>query len=365
MTSLQLGGLAEVTITPRGRTSATLEGRWDDIYVTLINIKNDGRLVPYAQAPVDIADGRVRVEVFLRPAESSIAVAPKAPRKPRLSPTAWVRIRWALIAAVGAGAAVGVVLGTIALVQAMAALVAMWALPALVLLVLVSGIGVALGKGYQTAPQHVEPDVHPPGFVAPTVRAAKTPEAPKPAAEPRLDPIEDPEDKAAAQAEAADRYHWWGGLKSDPNQIEDPEVKAEAKAEAADVRAERYYWWGGLKPDHRQTDDLTSRWLARMRDKNTGQSIGRWRGGHYDLIATAYGYDVTTAVNMHSGDKCAGQWLMHEVDPKDDRVGEKHSAWDFINDRYGKRLIRDVIEMNDKGVRLNKIADYVERKTGE
>lgn len=153
MTSLQPGGLAEVTITPRGRTSATLEGRWDDIYVTLINIKNDGRLVPYAQAPVDIADGRVRVEVFLRPAN----LAPKAPRKTRLSPTAWVRIRWALVAAVGAEAAVGVVLGAIALVQAMAALVAMWALP-----------------------------------------------------------VEDPEVRAEAPAKAAgvraERYYWWGGL---------------------------------------------------------------------------------------------------------------------------------------------------------
>jgi hypothetical protein len=350
MTSLQPGGLTEVTITPRGRTSATLEGRWDDIYVTLINIKNDGRLVPYAQAPVDIADGRVRVEVFLRPAEFSVPAATKTPRKtrklPRLSPIAWVRIRWALVAAVGTGAAVGGVLGAIALVEAVAALVAMWALPALVLLVLVSGIGIALGKGYQTAPQHVEPDVHPPGFVAPTVRAAKPP---TPATELR-------------------RHHWLTGKElkqpvpqTDP--IEDPEDRAEVQAEAADVRAERYYWWGGLKPEHRQTDDLTSRWLARMRDPNSEQSIGRWQGVHTDPSLATFEQDI------HSEAKCAVSWLLQEVDPKGwkpkDNRGDRHGSWYTVNDKYGKRLIKDVIDMNDRGVRLNKIADYVERKTGE
>jgi hypothetical protein len=279
MTSLQPERQAEVTITPRSRTTATLEGRWDDIYATLTNIKNDGRLVPYAQAPVDLADGRVRVEVLLKPAELATPAPPTAPRRarklPRLSAMAWVRIRWALVAAVGAGALVGVVLGAIALVQAVAALVAMWALPAFVLLVLVAGIGVALGKGYETAPQHVEPDVHPPGFVAPTVRA---------------------------------------GAKQKP-----------------------------------QTDDLTSRWIARMRNPDSKQAVGSWQ-------------------DAHGNAKCAISWLLHEANPKGwgskDSRGTEHKSWHVVNDKYGKRLVNDVIEMNDKGVRLKKIADYVERKVG-
>jgi hypothetical protein len=106
-----------------------------------------------------------------------------------------------------------------------------------------------------------------------------------------------------------------------------------------------------------------------MRDKDTGQSVGRWSGGHYDLLASAYDCDIATAVNMHSNDKCAISWLLHEDNPKGgnprDSRGNKHSSWHAINDKYGKRLIKDVIDMNDRGVRLNKIADYVERKTGE
>jgi hypothetical protein len=277
MTSLQPERQAEVTITPRSRTTATLEGRWDDIYATLTNIRNDGRLVPYAQALVDLADGRVRIEVRLEPTELVTPAPPAAPRRarkfPRLSATAWVRIRWALVAAVGTGALVGVVLGAIALVQAVAALVAMWALPAFVLLILVAGVGMALGKGYETAPQHVEPDVHPPGFVAPTVRAGARPEP----------------------------------------------------------------------------DDLTNRWIARMRNPNSEQAVGKWQ-------------------DTDDNSKCAVSWLLHEAnpkgwDPKDNR-GTEHKSWQAVNDKYGKRLVNEVIEMNDKGVRLKKIADYVERKVG-
>jgi hypothetical protein len=186
-----------------------------------------------------------------------------------------VRIRWALVAAVGTGALVGVVLGAIALVQAVAALVAVWALPALVLLALVAGVGIVLGKGYETAPQHIEPDVHPAGFVAPTVRAGARPKT--------------------------------------------------------------------------QTDDLTSRWIARMRNPDSDQAVGSWQDAHGDA-------------------KCAVSWLLQEAnpkgwDPKDSR-GTEHKSWHAVNDKYGKRLVNEVIEMNDKGVRLKKIADYVERKMG-
>lgn len=114
--------------------------------------------------------------------------------------------------------------------------------------------------------------------------------------------------------------------------------------------------------------DLTSRWLARMRDPESGQAVGRWSGGHYDLIAAGYDVDITTAVNMASGDKCAVSWLLEEADPKGwnrrDSRGTKHGSWSDINARYGSGLIKSVIAMNDRGVPLRKIADHVERKTG-
>ena len=61
-----------VTITPNGKTAAVLEGHWDDIYVTLINIRNDGRLVPYAHHPVDLENGRMQLQVELTPAATRI-----------------------------------------------------------------------------------------------------------------------------------------------------------------------------------------------------------------------------------------------------------------------------------------------------
>jgi hypothetical protein len=52
----QIRVFENVIVTPNGKRAAVLEGRWDDIYATLINIRDDGRLVPYAHHPVQIGE---------------------------------------------------------------------------------------------------------------------------------------------------------------------------------------------------------------------------------------------------------------------------------------------------------------------
>jgi hypothetical protein len=114
--------------------------------------------------------------------------------------------------------------------------------------------------------------------------------------------------------------------------------------------------------------DFIDRGIARMRDRNTGQSVGMWSGGQYDLLATAYDMDIATAVNMHSNDKCAVSWLLHEANPKGgnprDSRGPKHSSWGEVNDALGPRVVKKIIAMNDSGTRLPVIADYVAKVTG-
>jgi hypothetical protein len=118
-------------------------------------------------------------------------------------------------------------------------------------------------------------------------------------------------------------------------------------------------------------DPLTSRWLARMRDKESGQSVGAWNGGPYAaaMADIAYGGDFSTAYTMHGDDKCAVSWLLEEADPKGwnrkDSRGTKHGSWSAVNAKYGSGLIKRVIRMNDSGVPLPKIADYVESHTGK
>jgi hypothetical protein len=117
------------------------------------------------------------------------------------------------------------------------------------------------------------------------------------------------------------------------------------------------------------SDDLTDRWLARLRNKNSSQSVGMWQGGHYDLLADAmYGGSLETAINMHSDDRCGVDHLLEEIQPYDGsrgRNGRKHPAMDKAREVYGDKLLKDVMRMNDRGTSLRKIADYVERKTGK
>ena len=452
-----------VTITPNGKTSAVLEGRWDDIYVTLINIRNDGRLVPYAHHPVDLPDGRIQLQVDLTPAAPPARrIIPVNPEEPK----AKTRIPWpssgalqatgiGLAAVAGSAALAGLVWVVLTVVPAVISFVAAWFWPALVLGVIALGAGAALESSHRkTATQEEEPSIYPPGYSPPSHQTAE-PQAPtevpprrhwlsgkpqkskrttKPVAAP--DPVKHHwlsgkpaaglsiEEKEEAKAEARDvakeqrhwfsgksieeqphdvsapvKYHWLSGKpqgRCNTNQksvvhtpavhhwlsgkpvgtqaaaglsVEEAEAIAEAQAEARDIEREQRYWWGGRKPEYLKTDDLTARILIRLRDRDTGQAVGAWQGGPYDLLASQYGGDVTTALTMHGNDKCGVQWMLHEANPKDDQPGKKHSSWDYINKRYGDKVVKNVIQMNDAGKSLPKIADYLEeqerRRTGQ
>jgi cell division septation protein DedD len=91
-------------------------------------------------------------------------------------------------------------------------------------------------------------------------------------------------------------------------------------------------------------DPLTTSWLAKMRDPETGQSISAWRDGD---------------------DRCAVGHLMENHNPKGWRGGgngKKHLSWRAMNKKYGRSLISKVISMNDRGKPLPEIADYVEQR---
>ena len=428
-----------VTITPNGKTAAVLEGHWDDIYVTLINIRNDGRLVPYAHHPVDLENGRMQLQVELTPAAPTITRAiPVKPerstkrRVPRPSRAAMQVTGIGLAAVAGAAAVAGLVWALVVVVPVVVAFVAAWFWLVLIGVVLAIGAGVAMeSQHHKTATHEEEPSIYPPGYSPPVRQVAEPGEShtrhwlwgspQKPGR--TIKPVDESVTASAQQscstdkpfrcntsieeaaAEAKDiareqrrgrgdlkpnsvKYHWFTGKIVGPQGSvteaeqrrgkaeesarhhwisgkprEDEEAMAEARAEARDIEREQRYWWGGLKPEYLKTDELTTRILTRMRDRDTGQTVGGWQGGHYDLIASSqYDGDATTALTMHGNDKCGVQWMMHEVDPKDDRAGKKHGAWDYINDRYGKKTVKNIIQMNDGGTRLPKIADYLEEQ---
>lgn len=428
-----------VTITPNGKTAAVLEGHWDDIYVTLINIRNDGRLVPYAHHPVDLENGRMQLQVELTPAATRIIpVKPERSTKrraPRPSRAAMQATGIGLAAVAGAAAVAGLVWALVVVVPVVVAFVAAWFWLALIGAVLAIGAGVAMESQYhKTATHEEDPSIYPPGH-APPVRQAEVPSEPhtrhwlwgspqKPGR--TIKPVDESvttsaqqscstgkpfrcntsveEVAAEARAEAKDiareqrrgrgdlkpnsvKYQWLTGKIVDPQGSvteaeqrrgkaeeparhhwlsgkprEDEETMAEARAEARDIERDQRYWWGGRKPEDLKTDELTTRILTRMRDKDSGQAFGAWTGGPYASAMAEYYGDAQTAYTMHGEDRCGAQWMMHEVDPKDDRAGKKHGAWDYINDRYGKKTVKNIIQMNDGGTRLPKIADYLEEQ---
>ena len=427
-----------VTITPNGKTAAVLEGHWDDIYVTLINIRNDGRLVPYAHHPVDLENGRMQLQVELTPAAPTITRAiPVKPerstkrRVPRPSRAAMQVTGIGLAAVAGAAAVAGLVWALVVVVPVVVAFVAAWFWLVLIGVVLAIGAGVAMeSQHHKTATHEEEPSIYPPGYSPPVRQVAEPGEShtrhwlwgspQKPGR--TIKPVDESVTASAQQscstdkpfrcntsieeaaAEAKDiareqrrgrgdlkpnsvKYHWFTGkivgpqgsvteaeqrrgkaeesarhhwLSGKPR--EDEEAMAEARAEARDIEREQRYWWGGLKPEYLKTDELTTRILTRMRDKDSGQAFGAWTGGPYASAMAEYYGDAQTAYTMHGEDRCGAQWMMHEVDPKDDRAGKKHGAWDYINDRYGKKTVKNIIQMNDGGTRLPKIADYLEEQ---
>jgi hypothetical protein len=108
-------------------------------------------------------------------------------------------------------------------------------------------------------------------------------------------------------------------------------------------------------------------WLAAMRNRDTGQSVGMWQGGQYDLLATGlYDGDIATAVNMHSNDKCAMSHWLHVRNPNGwGRSGSKrgnpnHEDWSELKAKYGAGFVKRIQRMNDDGMPLHKIANYAE-----
>jgi hypothetical protein len=157
------------------------------------------------------------------------------------------------------------------------------------------------------------------------------------------------------------KYHWLTGRVKSATIVDASDVVHTVKVSPVSGRVKACV----QKPS--AEDDLTTRWIAKMRNKRTGQSIGRWRGGSYDLMADSmYGGSLETAVNMHSDDRCAVGHLLDLDQPYEGswgRNGKKHPSMAKARAMYGDKLLKDVIGMNDRGVPLRKIADHVERKT--
>lgn len=120
------------------------------------------------------------------------------------------------------------------------------------------------------------------------------------------------------------------------------------------------------RPDDTEPQrDLTAEWLDVLRDPDSGQAVGRWRGGEYDLIAAGEGITLEEAMQRHMNDRCAVDWLLELDEPYDGplgRSGNKHPAMGRAKERYGETFLKEVIRINDRGVTLPKIADHVERE---
>lgn len=297
-----------VTITPNGKTAAVLEGRWDDIYITLINIRDDGVLVPHAHRPVDLKDGRIRVHIDLVPAvatPSSRVIPVKLQRKTKIplpSRAALQATGLGLVAATGAAAVTGLVWVAITVVPAVISFIATWALPALVLGVIALGLGAAMETSHRKAATHEEePSIYPPGYspAEPTTPSrwrwgTKTEsikhhwltgkptgaEAEEAAAEAKAEAKDVEREQRRVKAETAPRHHWFTG-----KPIEDEEAIAEAKAEAKDVERELRHWWGGLTKEGKiaqqqeqfaRLDPRAQQWVQDLRDPASKQAKGTY-----------------------------------------------------------------------------------------
>lgn len=256
-----------VTITPNGKTAAVLEGRWDDIYITLINIRDDGVLVPHAQRPVDLKDGRIRVHIDLVPAVAipSSRVIPVKPQHkakiPLPSRAALQATGLGLAAATGAAAVTGLVWVAITVVPAVISFIATWALPALVLGVIALGLGAAMETSHRrTAVHEEEPSIYPPGY--------------SPA-----EPTTPSRWRWGTKTESV-KHHWLTG-----KPVETEEAAAEAKAEAKDVERELRHWWGGLTKEGKivqqqeqfaRLDPRAQQWVQDLRDPSSKQAKGTY-----------------------------------------------------------------------------------------
>lgn len=108
----------------------------------------------------------------------------------------------------------------------------------------------------------------------------------------------------------------------------------------------------------RSVDPLAEAWLDKMRDPRTRQGRNAYRSAR------------------HPDDRCAVGWLLETDNPNGwDDLGNPsvngyfHTSMEKVERLYGRRLMDDVIKMNDKQrLPLSKIADHVEdqlRRSGK
>lgn len=93
-------------------------------------------------------------------------------------------------------------------------------------------------------------------------------------------------------------------------------------------------------------DELAARWVDKMRDRSTGQVQGAWRG-------------------ETQNDRCAVGHLLEIADPDGWATGDSgfnHRAFWDLKRRFGKKVLKNAITMNDDGRSLPQIANYVERE---
>jgi len=93
-------------------------------------------------------------------------------------------------------------------------------------------------------------------------------------------------------------------------------------------------------------DSTTQAWIQRMEDPNTKQAFGTWVDG--------------------DGSKCAVGHLLDIADPKGFKGnGFGSRAYRKMAQKYGRGTLSKVIAMNDSGTPLQKIANYVRRRTAK
>jgi hypothetical protein len=332
-----------------------IEGSYDDVFATLTRMQNDGVLERVVRKDADRTSDYAVALAELRTLAPAAAPAPESPspstpkqsRKPALSEGTWrVLALSALILALSGSAILAswaVVLG------------AQW-LWALILSHISGIVTITLLVGLATwALRSKLPSLPKGKSSVPSSTSGKC----------TAFPVTVLDNKVIAGERDADlitttEHHWLTGrVKSAV--VNDGNTRTLVKVSPYSGRVKSQ-----VVEDASVADDLTTRWIAKMRDKRTGQSIGRWRGGSYDLMADSmYAGSLETAINMHSDDRCAVGHLLDLDQPYDGAWGrnaKKHPSMAKVRNKYG-RLIDDVIRMNDRGKSLKKIADHVERKT--
>jgi hypothetical protein len=335
--------MAEVSVTRLQDRMVRLDGHLSALYEQIQTMGSDGVLERVVSTvPEERSDGTFSVQVLLRPAlpsgepahaEQKAAESP-SPKAPCPTPSWWRSegtqraVALAGIVLGSCGLAIGAVWGITWLVSWVWSLIAPYLVSSLLIIVLsVAGLVFLRRRSFLVADpipasSLAEPVTRPQGSRTGLRRARGT----------GMQVI--PQDEPLPPGRVVEKRHWLTG-----------------RVVSRSVAAQEEF-----QPE----DRLTRRWLDTMRSKHAGQSIGKWRGGYNDIN------DPTVGQVGFDDDRCAVGWLLELNDPggwhpRDNR-GKKHRSYKALEAKYGKRFIRDVIRMNDRGVPLKKIARRIEPK---